>query len=158
MSIIECESIYGNTVPISRERLTFRPSAYAVIIKGNSVLLVKTRSSGNYDFPGGGIEIGEPIETALKREVREEAGLEIEVGKLMHFEEGFFYYDPADTAWHTLQFFYRCQPVTFQLLADDQVDDEEAMQPRWIDIRSLSEQHFRPAAGRVFQLLQQMSS
>lgn len=155
MSIIECESIYGNTVPISRERLTFRPSVYAVIINGNSVLLVKTRSSGNYDFPGGGIEIGESMVSALKREVREEAGLEIEVGELMHFEEGFFYYDPTDTAWHTLQFFYRCQPVTFELLADEQVDDAEAMQPRWIDTETLSAQHFRPAAGRVLRLLQQ---
>ena len=155
MSFIECESIYGNTVSVPRERLTFRPSVYAVITDGRCVLLVKTRSSGNYDFPGGGIEIGEPIEAAFKREVREEAGLEIEVGELLHFEEGFFHYDPADTAWHTLQFFYRCQPVTFQLLADEQVDDAEAMQPRWIDIETLSEQHFRPAAGRVLRLLQQ---
>jgi mutator protein MutT len=152
---IECESIYGNTVLVPRDRLTFRPSVYAVITNEKNVLLVKTRSNGHYDFPGGGIEIGEPIETALKREVREETGLDIEVVELLHFEEGFFYYDPLDTAWHTLQFFYRCRPVTFQLLADDQVDDEEAMQPRWIDVRDLSEHQFRAAAGRVWQLLQQ---
>ncbi len=155
MSFIECESIYGRRVPIQRDKLTFRPSVYAVITEAYKVLLVKTRSSGNYDFPGGGIEIGEPIERALKREVREEAGIEVEIEKLLHFEEGFFYYDPTDTAWHTLQFFYRCRPVTFQLLADDQVDDEEAMQPRWLDIQSLSDGQFRPTAGRVFQLLKQ---
>jgi 8-oxo-dGTP pyrophosphatase MutT (NUDIX family) len=158
MSFIECESIYGRRVPIQRERLTFRPSVYGVITEANKVLLVKTRSTGNYDFPGGGIDIGEPIEIALKREVWEEAGIEVEVEKLLHFEEGFFYYDPIDTAWHTLQFFYRCRPVTFQLRADDQVDDEEAMQPRWLDLQSLSADQFRPTAGRVLQLLQRATS
>ena len=33
----------------------------------------------------------------------------------MGFKEDFFYYDPADFAFHGLLFFYLCQPRTFDL-------------------------------------------
>ena len=158
MSSIECDSIYGGTVAVPAAQLTFRPSAYASIVHEGKVLLVTIRSSGKYDFPGGAIEVGETIEAALKREVREETGLEIEVEKFLHFEEGFFYYDPSDTAWHTFQFFYQCRPTTFRLLPEDQVDDDEAEHPGWFEIKDLSPQDFRSAAGKVLQLLSELPS
>jgi mutator protein MutT len=154
MSTIECVSIHGYPVAVSKAQLAFRPSAYAVIMHQGKVLLVTIRSAGKYDFPGGGIEVGETIEEALKREVREETGLEIEVEKFLHFEEGFFYYDPADTAWHTFQFFYLCRPKTFRLLDDAQIDDEEAEKPGWIDLKTLTPQDFREVSGKVLLLLQ----
>lgn len=42
------------------------------------ILLVKSPWRG-WEYPGGLIESGETFETALKREVREEAGVEIEI-------------------------------------------------------------------------------
>jgi 8-oxo-dGTP pyrophosphatase MutT (NUDIX family) len=40
------------------------------------IFLVNTRRTGEYYLPGGGIEVGERIEWALKREVKEETGIE----------------------------------------------------------------------------------
>ncbi len=157
MSSVECESIYGQTVTVPITQLTFRPSVYAIIVHEGKVLLVTIHSSGKYDFPGGGIEVGETIEAALKREVREETGLEIEVGKFLHFEEGFFYYDPSDTAWHTFQFFYQCRPKTFRLLPEDQVDDDEVEHLGWFEIKDLHQQDFRSAAGKVLHLISELS-
>jgi mutator protein MutT len=158
MSTIECESIYGCTVAVPKAQLTFRPSVYAVIVHEGKVLLVTIRSSGKYDFPGGAIEIGETIEAALKREVREETGLDIEVDKFLHFEEGFFYYDPIDTAWHTFQFFYQCKPKTFRLLPEDQIDDDEVEHLGWFEIKHLNQLDFRAAAGKVLQRLRDLPS
>lgn len=47
----------------------------------NEVLMVKTYNSG-WVFPGGQVEVGENIIDGVKREVKEETGVEIEVGEL----------------------------------------------------------------------------
>ncbi len=152
--MVECESLYGDQKLIPKEKLVFRPAAYAILINDGKILLLNIRSTGKYFFPGGGIDLGESIETALKREVREETGLEIELGKLFHFKESFFYYDPWDEAYHNFSFFFICQPKTFELIDDDLVEDEEAEKPRWVDMDSLRAEDFQSFAGEIFQRLQ----
>lgn len=61
----------------------------AVIIKDDSILLMKRVKEHEtyWVFPGGGIKEGENEIEALKREVKEEMGVEIEVGDLfVHLE------------------------------------------------------------------------
>ena len=52
-----------------------RPSARAVIFKGDKIALVYSGKEKYYKFPGGGIHDDEDKKEALIREVREEAGL-----------------------------------------------------------------------------------
>jgi len=52
--------------------------ARAFIVKDGEVLLCKVKSKDNYFFPGGHVEYGESVENALKRELREEIGKELE--------------------------------------------------------------------------------
>ena len=57
-----------------------------VIFEGASVLLAKRGqepAKGTWSLPGGAVELGEKIIDALKREIREEIGIEIEVGGLI---------------------------------------------------------------------------
>lgn len=49
---------------------------------GENVLLIKRRDNGNWEPPGGVLELDETIEDGLRREVREETGAEIEGGPL----------------------------------------------------------------------------
>ena len=55
-----------------------RPGAYAVIVDHEWRVAVVVLSGGAY-LPGGGIEGEESVEEALRREVREETGLEVEI-------------------------------------------------------------------------------
>lgn len=50
-----------------------RRAARGIIRQGERFLLVRT-DAGDYKFPGGGVEEGETLESALGREVREETG------------------------------------------------------------------------------------
>lgn len=86
--IISCRDIDGNIFEVPASELKFRPSVYGIIIQDNKVLLSKQWDG--YDFPGGGIELGETIEEALKREVWEETGLKVEKGQFVACEESFF--------------------------------------------------------------------
>ena len=47
----------------------------------DEVLMVKTHNSG-WVFPGGQVEVGENVIDAVKREIMEEAGIEVEVGEV----------------------------------------------------------------------------
>jgi len=58
-------------------------SVGAIIIKVNKVLLVKRAhepSRGLWSIPGGVVELGETAQEALRREVKEECGLKIDIG------------------------------------------------------------------------------
>jgi 8-oxo-dGTP diphosphatase len=46
------------------------------------VLMIQRRDNGHWEPPGGVLELGESIQDGLRREVREETGLDIEPGRL----------------------------------------------------------------------------
>jgi 8-oxo-dGTP diphosphatase len=60
--------------------------AGAIVLDGESVLLVRRAAEplkGQWSLPGGRLELGESIEQAIIREVREETGLEVEPLRLL---------------------------------------------------------------------------
>ncbi len=83
-----CHDIDGGTHVASVDQLSFRPSVYGVVVQDSKVLL--SRQWEGYDFPGGAIELGETIEEALVREVREETGLIVKQGSVLATEHDFF--------------------------------------------------------------------
>ena len=54
----------------------------AVIVREGAVLLARRRNLRGWELPGGNVNPGEPPEAALRREVLEETGLEVEVESL----------------------------------------------------------------------------
>ena len=61
----------------------FHYLARAVITRGDAVLLARQVGAHNTFLPGGHIASGETAETALVREIREETGLSIHVGRFL---------------------------------------------------------------------------
>jgi 8-oxo-dGTP pyrophosphatase MutT (NUDIX family) len=158
MSEVKCITLDGHTKVFQNDRLILRPAAYALIVHDGKLLLLKMRHTGKYHLPGGGINIGERMEETLKREAREETGIEIDVVRFAHFEEVFFYYDPSDRAYHGLHFYFICRPKTLRLLTDDQVDDESAEQPRWVEILGLHPEDFQFHGDVVLELCRQAAA
>jgi len=118
------------------EKKQFRVVA-ALIRKGNKVLLTQRwpgRHLGlTWEFPGGKVEEGESDMEALERELREELGVEAEIGSCC-FETRHGY---GSREVHLLIFRCKLTEGTPRAL------DVKAME--WADIESLPDRKFPPA-------------
>ena len=85
----------------------------ALIVNSNGeILLVKSYKWGSkYTVPGGHIELGERSEVAVRREVKEEVGLEVEPVRILLVQEAIF---PADYIKHEHYIFldYLCRATS----------------------------------------------
>ncbi len=61
----------------------FRVAVSAIIFDEARVLLSLRRDIDWWNLPGGGMEAGETVDDALRREVREETGLDVEIERLV---------------------------------------------------------------------------
>lgn len=62
----------------------------AVILRGDSVLLIQRATApmlGEWTLPGGVVEVGETLQEAARREIKEETHLDIRVGPLLELFE-----------------------------------------------------------------------
>lgn len=136
METIDCRTLDGGTHKVPIEDLVVYAGVYAIIVHVDSVLLLKSRQTGKWMQPGGGIRKGETIEAALQREMLEEVGIQVEIGKFAHFQPDFLYYAPLDTAFQSYLFFYYCSPLSLELSPPD-AENEEGI-PEWVPICDLS--------------------
>jgi len=79
------------------------------------VLIQRKNKPLGLALPGGFVDIGEKVETAVVREMKEEISLDVEISKLLGI-----YSDPArDPRFHTASAVYVCKAHGKPLGADD---------------------------------------
>ncbi|HTW13807.1 MAG TPA: NUDIX domain-containing protein [Nocardioides sp.] len=83
-------SALGSHEPFRMQRV----AAYALVCRGDDVLLTRISErgfhAGAWTLPGGGIDHGEAPREALVREVREECGVDCEVGEVLEVHDVHF--------------------------------------------------------------------
>jgi ADP-ribose pyrophosphatase YjhB (NUDIX family) len=73
--------------------MRFQVRAAAVIVRDGSVLLQRAEHEPFWTLPGGRSDAGEPAEATVRRELLEETGAEVEVGRLLWVVESFFRFE-----------------------------------------------------------------
>jgi len=141
-NFIKCKDINGVEFEVSVESLSFRPSVYGIIFKDEKVLLSKQWDG--YDFPGGGIKIGETIESALKREVKEETGFDVKMNELIACENSFFKYRSKDKYVQSILIYYLCEITGGEICLDFIAESEKEYigEPEWISLKDIEKIKF----------------
>ncbi len=105
-------------------------SVVAVIVDDAERVVLTRRAvapfQGRWVMPGGKIALGEPILSALHREVREEVGIDVVVGGLV---DVFEHLTPGPGNDHFVILYYRCRPASHADLVPNPAEVAEA---RWV--------------------------
>ena len=96
----------------------------AVVIENDKVALVRRGrppAYGEWSLPGGAVELGETLESAVTREVSEEVGLEVEVLELVALLDRIFLDKEGQIQFHYVLLDFLCRKKGGRLRASGDV-------------------------------------
>lgn len=106
-------------------RKTVKATVGAILVKEGKILL-QLRNHGPFEnawcLPGGHIEFGESVEEAVKREVKEETGLDMEDIRFFHYYTE--HYKNMD--WHAVALIFIAR-----VRGEEVLQEEEVKELRW---------------------------
>ena len=155
----ECACVASLAESVERQVGTdsIRVAANAVIVRDGRVLLVEFSGGterAHFNFPGGGLELGERLEEALRREVLEETCLDVSMDRLLLVVESIGSRNTNTirgrrVPWHEVRFFFLCTPAS----ADQEprlpdVPDGTQSGVRWVAIERLPLEPVLPQISR----------
>jgi ADP-ribose pyrophosphatase YjhB (NUDIX family) len=111
------------------------PAVGAVIVRDGALLLVRrgrAPAKGLWSVPGGHVECGESLVDAVRREVREETGLTVEVGALAGVRD-LILRDGDAISHHFVLLDYYATVVSGTACAAD-----DAAEVRWVPLDALA--------------------
>lgn len=132
------------TFDLEGYRLNIRVAG--IIVHNNKILFHKNLNKQYYALIGGRIKMGENSKNALKRELEEELGKQVNIQDFLGIIENFFVKD--DVKYHELLFIYKAE---FKSDKDKQIEDvlenkegKSYLKYHWVDFEKLDEYKIVP--------------
>ena len=113
----------------------------AVIVVEGKVVLIRRRFEplkGQWSLPGGAVELGETLEDSIAREIREEIGLDIEVGPVIEVFDRIMKDAESRVEYHYVLVDYLCWPIAGELRAGSDVDAAVLVDPSELEAYQLT--------------------
>lgn len=129
--------------------MTGRQAVRAIVLHDNQLLTMQRTKFGRQYFTliGGGVEPGEELEGALRRELREETSMAVGSVRLVFIEDAGEHYG--------VQYIFLCEylggdPVLSET-SEEAIESalgQNVYQPRWLPLAELSQVNFRSDSVR----------
>lgn len=119
-----------------------------VVVQNGRALIVKRAHEprkGEWSLPGGTVELGETLIEAVTREIREETGLEVNVGDVVEVFDR-VHRLAGRIQYHFVIIDYLCRPIGGTLQAGDDADDVA-----WVSVDELERYGVNEFATRVIR-------
>jgi len=116
-----------------------RVRSCGILINGNSILLVNQKGVNGepnwWSPPGGGVDFGETIAHALKREFLEETGLDIQMGEFVDT------YEYIHGPFHAVEFFHNVTRANGSLITgkDPEMEEQIILEVRFVSFDELTQ-------------------
>ena len=132
------------TIDVGNYKLNVRTAG--MIIHNNKILVHKSIKEEHYALIGGRIEIGENSEDALKRELLEELGKEVEVIENLATIENFF--EMKSQKYHEIMFLYKAEFVNEEDRKIEKpiknIEGKNYLRYEWLDLDKIDEYPLLP--------------
>jgi 8-oxo-dGTP pyrophosphatase MutT (NUDIX family) len=126
-----------------------RGRACAIIRQADRILLNRFGGDSFWALPGGAVEQGEFSTDALVREMREELGVTVEIGRLVWIVENLFDYRGTDFTEYGFYYEAAWPPPTHPLPEGEFVGLEPDQFFRWVKNEDIAALDFRPTVLRL---------
>jgi len=127
-----------------------RNGVRAVIIRDGQLLLLRKEyedGSMRHVLPGGSQDLGETLEDALKRECREEIGVEVELCELIYLAD---FFKPRGTEPQTfrqqVEYFFTCTVPDSYQARNGHRPDRHQVGVEWQPVQQLAEINLFPSS------------
>ena len=132
--------------------MSIRLGARAVIVRNNQLLLVKCNDADvgvHYNLPGGGVEDNKLLEDAVRREVLEEACVQVDVSRILFVME----YIPTEQRYqqgakHSVEVIFECSLQENNEACMPDVPDACQIDVVWIPLSELAFIPLLPQVGK----------
>lgn len=118
-----------------------------IIFQGENVLLIKRGREpalGQWSIPGGLVDLGETLQAAVVREVREETHIEAEPLVLVKVLDRIFRDKEGRVVYHYVLVDFLCRPTRGEI-----IPGSDALDAQYVPIAELPSLHILPATHEV---------
>jgi ADP-ribose pyrophosphatase YjhB (NUDIX family) len=125
-----------------------------IIFKGKTVLLAKRDQEpgfGQWSVPGGAVELGETLEEALRREIREELSVAIHIGGLVRVLDKII-----RDQWNRIQYHYVIVDYWGTVDSGTPSAGSDVSEVGWFDTACLEERSVHPEVIRTIRMAEEV--